>query len=432
VALGKTSVEYSLNRSRQVVICVSIIHINHDLKSATHHSSTVETLNKMTDNTLAKARALGAIDGRSIVKRDVLNRRDRVDFYSFTLNRSSSVNLGLSGLRANADLAVMNSSGQTMLRSSRGGTKPEQLQADMDAGTYYVQVRGRSNKGTNYRLSATAINLPDQTPPPTLPPTSPPPTLPPTSPPPLPPEGTIDNPHNLGLLTSGNVTRARDSASATSPRYYKFQLQSISDVNITLSNVSASTRTSLYYDSNNNGRPDTGERFEAGSASTTSSNPISGALPATGTYFLEIDNTSSQSASIYDLVVGTTPNPGNIPTDPGGDAPTAYRLGSLNRGGRIEVREYVGELDGADYYSFTMAENATVNFNFSSSPGTIGARTLYRDINGNGLIDDNERVNGLSYTESVGLISGNYFLAINRGTTSSSNDAYQLIMTANA
>jgi hypothetical protein len=71
----------------------------------------------MTDNTLAKARALGAIDGRSIVKRDALNRRDRVDYFKFSLNRSSNVNFKLAGLRANVDLSLLDSTGKNIVRS---------------------------------------------------------------------------------------------------------------------------------------------------------------------------------------------------------------------------------------------------------------------------------------------------------------------------
>jgi hypothetical protein len=426
VALGKTSVEYSLNRSRQVVICVSIIHINHDLKSATHHSSTVETLNKMTDNTLAKARALGAIDGRSIVKRDALNRRDRVDFYSFTLNRSSSVNLQLSGLRSNADLMLMNSAGQTMLRSSKGGKQAEQISGDMAAGTYYIKVLGRSKQTTKYSLGASATALPDVPPPP-------PPTIP------LPPLGTLSNPIDLGTLTNTNVTQLGKSVpSGGASTYYKFRLQDISSLNATLTNTSGDTTNMyLYYDRNNNGLADSGEWIETGSGSPSSSTPISQTLPATATYFLQIGGSGSSKGSTYDLILAPTPVPGNLTTDPGSDVPTAYNLGSLSRGGRLEAKDYISrDLDPIDYYRFNVTESATVNFNYLPTRSgnflyTSSTTRLYRDANNNGLVDTDEYIKPLSYSDSAVLQPGTYFMRTdtNYQTVSTS---YTLTLTANS
>ncbi|HEY9646127.1 MAG TPA: PPC domain-containing protein, partial [Chroococcidiopsis sp.] len=62
----------------------------------------------MTDNSLSKARSLGTLGNKAVVRKDVVGPRDRLDFYKFTLNRSSNVKLQLSGLQANADLIVFN------------------------------------------------------------------------------------------------------------------------------------------------------------------------------------------------------------------------------------------------------------------------------------------------------------------------------------
>jgi hypothetical protein len=113
----------------------------------------------MTDNTLAKARALGAIDGRSIVKRDALNRRDRVDYFKFSLNRSSNVNFKLAGLRANADLSLLDSAGKNIVRSAKPGKKDESMQRQLAAGTYYVRVNGRGS-ATKYKLTMNATSAP--------------------------------------------------------------------------------------------------------------------------------------------------------------------------------------------------------------------------------------------------------------------------------
>jgi 4-diphosphocytidyl-2C-methyl-D-erythritol kinase len=96
----------------------------------------------MMDNSLAKAQSLGLLDGNSVTKRDSLNKRDRVDLFKFTLNRSSNVNFKLAGLRSNADLLLLNGSGGTIARSAKGGNKTEKVQQQLAAGTYYVQVKG--------------------------------------------------------------------------------------------------------------------------------------------------------------------------------------------------------------------------------------------------------------------------------------------------
>jgi Bacterial pre-peptidase C-terminal domain len=351
-----------------------------------------------------------------------LNKRDRKDFYSFTLNRSSTVNLQLSRLRSNADLMLMNGAGQTVMRSSKGGKQAEQISGNMEAGTYYIQVLGRGGKTTPYKLSASATVIPVKDPP--------------LIPPPPPTEGTLNNPINLGTLTSGNVTKPGKSVpSSGASTYYKFQLQDISATNITLSNVSGSTTyATLYYDFNKNGLPDNDEVLKSGSGSSSGSTPISGAFPTTGTYFLKVGGETSSQGSTYDLVVSTTPVAGTLlPAEPGSDALTAYNLGTLDRGGRIEFRDYLGQIDSTDVYRFNISQTSTVNFAFKTltPPDYIGSLALYYDANKNGLIDTSEQVYA-SPTLSAGSLNaqaGDYFIRF--GATNVDNVAYWMIMTAN-
>lgn len=314
---------------------------------------------------------------------------------------TAAQSLSLTRLRANTDFALLKSGGRQIIKASKGGNRPERIQTSLTAGTYYLRVTSRGSKGTNYRLAASAVANPIA-----------PPTPVPT-PIPTPVEGTISNPINLGTLTGGTITRPQDIAPANSPKYYKFQLAQISNVNLTLSQTSQSTAMRLYYDFNANGLPDDNESIESGSGSPSGSNPISEALPAKGTYFVKVNSNSSSTGSTYDLLVATTPAPGNIPAEAGSDASTAYNLGTLNSGGRIDIKEYVGELDGLDYYRFNVATNSTVSFNkLSVSEGFLSA-TLYRDTNGNGLVDSGELVTGLSQSESVALESGaTYYLEL--------------------
>lgn len=371
----------------------------------------------MMDNSLAKAQSLGVLDGNSASKRDSLSKRDRVDFFKFTLNRSSNVNFKLAGLRSNADLLLLNGSGGTIARSAKGGNKAEKVQQQLAAGTYYVQVKGKGG-ATGYKLkgSATPVGSGGSVP--------------------APGTGTRNNPIDLGTLTSSPVGRSQDTAALGDgkTKFYKFQLGQISDVNIRLSQVTGSGIVRLHYDTNRNGVFDFSENnaVDVASGSESRNEPASQVLPATGTYFMEMNSDSLSSNVQYDLTVTPTPAPGNLPTDPGPEESTAYNLGTLNRGGQIEAKDYVGRVDETDTYRFTLGEAAKLTYNKTETAGDVFSvsSTLFYDKNNNGLMDSNEVVFGFGNvtTASVSLQSGNYFLSTKGANTGGA--AYSLTLAA--
>ncbi|NJR40961.1 MAG: hypothetical protein HC781_21630 [Leptolyngbyaceae cyanobacterium CSU_1_4] len=77
------------------------------------------------DNSFAKARNVGALNGLNVFRGSV-GRKDKNDFYSFTLNRSSSFTLNLSQLKNNVNVALIQA-GQTLLKSARAGKKSEAI-----------------------------------------------------------------------------------------------------------------------------------------------------------------------------------------------------------------------------------------------------------------------------------------------------------------
>ncbi|GAB4146283.1 MAG: hypothetical protein Fur0046_24180 [Cyanobacteria bacterium J069] len=95
---------------------------------------------------------MGVLGSKPVVRRDLVGPSDRTDFYKFSLKRSSSVNLQLSNLQANADLLLLNRAGKAIARSRKGGTQAEQITRQLQSGTYYVQVLGRGSKNTRYKL----------------------------------------------------------------------------------------------------------------------------------------------------------------------------------------------------------------------------------------------------------------------------------------
>ena len=86
--------------------------------------------------------------------RDSVSPTNLNDYYRFSINTPSHLNLNLSGLTANANLNVLDSQGNVLNSSANDGTMPETIDALLNVGTYYLQVSGSANVQTNYLLSA--------------------------------------------------------------------------------------------------------------------------------------------------------------------------------------------------------------------------------------------------------------------------------------
>ncbi len=84
--------------------------------------------------------------------RGVLDKDTASQSYRLRLTQRSSLNLGLSKLKANADLTLVDRSGNVIDRSARSGQTAESINQTLESGTYYVQVNRRQNQ-TSYRLN---------------------------------------------------------------------------------------------------------------------------------------------------------------------------------------------------------------------------------------------------------------------------------------
>ncbi|MGD2180491.1 S8 family serine peptidase [Lusitaniella coriacea] len=105
------------------------------------------------DNSLGTARSINLTSSTQSLRENVSNY-DPYDYYQFTLNGRTRVDLGLSNLTGNADLHLLNSSGATLASSVRSGTSNESLVRELNPGTYFVRVNRMSNDASynfNYR-----------------------------------------------------------------------------------------------------------------------------------------------------------------------------------------------------------------------------------------------------------------------------------------
>ncbi len=104
---------------------------------------------------------------RDSIGRSINGSRDQADFLRFRLNRSSDLSLNLKGLKANADLALLDAQGKRLQQSRQPGKQNELINTRLEAGTYFLRILPRTSKdATSYRLqyAATAASTSSPTP----------------------------------------------------------------------------------------------------------------------------------------------------------------------------------------------------------------------------------------------------------------------------
>jgi len=107
-------------------------------------------------NTLATARAI-TVGSTTTTYTDWVGSTDTNDYYRFSLANSGNFNLGLTGMTADADVQLLNSSGSLIASSANGGTTSESITRQLSAGTYYIRVYPYSGS-TNYNLAVSATS----------------------------------------------------------------------------------------------------------------------------------------------------------------------------------------------------------------------------------------------------------------------------------
>jgi hypothetical protein len=116
---------------------------------------------QITDNRFSSAQDLGLISGSRnwgdrIGFRE-FGSRDTNDYFRFSLDQSSNIDLRLTGLRANANLQIYNENNQLIGQSFNPGRKSEQISlSNLAPGTYYIRVRPAGNAATAYQLQVSA------------------------------------------------------------------------------------------------------------------------------------------------------------------------------------------------------------------------------------------------------------------------------------
>jgi hypothetical protein len=95
---------------------------------------------------------LGNLSRRSRSWNDFVGTTDTSDYYHFELSENGNFHLRLTGLSADADVQLLNRTGDLIASSTMDGTLPESIDRYLAAGDYYVRVY-QYNGDTNYSLN---------------------------------------------------------------------------------------------------------------------------------------------------------------------------------------------------------------------------------------------------------------------------------------
>lgn len=86
---------------------------------------------------------------------------DVTDYYSFTIEETKKLKVGLWQLEANADVTLQNETGASLQSSSNTGTDDESLEIDIQPGTYYVRVDAMQTAQNEYVLGVSVADPPN-------------------------------------------------------------------------------------------------------------------------------------------------------------------------------------------------------------------------------------------------------------------------------
>jgi hypothetical protein len=351
------------------------------------------------DGTIATAFDIGVVTTTTTVRQDSVGTNDLVDFYKFTLNDIANLDVRVNDSARVRNVQLIRDQNNNGLVDDGEVFAPRSFSSlsplDIPPGTYFIRVEGFSNISSAYELTLV-------------------PTL----------FGGNVSPEPGNTLPSASETLGAFSVTGTDTRtvkeyvgildetdIYKFELNDLSNLQITATVSSTPVQVQLIRDDNSNGLIDNGEAFLSREGSgLVSPARINTDLPA-GTYFINVDpRFGNNFGTSYEMTLVGTPYGGNGLPDPGNTLPAARNFGTLS--GRTTLKEYVGVLDSIDIYKFTLSNAANLQVRLTSSSDIDVDLALIQDTNNNDLIDNGETVRTGINSLTRDLQAGTYFLTV--------------------
>ncbi len=312
---------------------------------------------------------------------EVGGKRDQKDYYEFTLNKDSEVNLSLDGLNQNADLTLLGNKGNLLYSSTNKGKEVEQISTILDKGKYYALVEPVGSDRSEYTLSLDAdnkINDPDAQ---------------------LPGK-------NLGKLKAKPISKTDDiglkkKGFVDTSDFWKIELTKETDLTVNLDRLSQNADLELY---NQDGTTLIYSSKEKGKRAEE----ISSILDK-GTYYIKVKPNSGSSTN-YKLSVS-----GSTKIAEKNDALPGTNLGELGtkkvskKNQKIGFENSANTRDVADFYNFSLAERTDVNITLDGLTGDANLSLLGTDGR---VIDESKKKGKRNETIDEILPAGNYYIGV--------------------
>jgi hypothetical protein len=358
-------------------------------------SYTLQLSNAARNNLIAAEENLGALSAAPFVRNGSVGDTDTSDIYGFQLTSAGDINVALTGLSADADVRVIrdaNNNGvvdatDVVAYSSNGGSRNDAINLNNQAaGNYFAEVYQFAGT-TNYNLKlSNAYN-----------------------------NNLIAAEENLGALSNTPVVRGGYIDSTDASDVYAFQITNASDINISLTGLSADADIRIIRDANNNGVSDAGDVVVTSSNGGSANDSINLNDQAAGNYFAEVyqfaGNTSYSlklsNAGISNLVAPEE-------TIAVGFGANVNRFGNVNSSDTSDIYKF--SLSGATY--------ATAKISGLSADADL---RIIRDTNSNGIVDTGEVIGSSTRsgtaidTVSGFLGAGDYLVQVYQYANSSAN-----------
>ena len=203
-------------------------------------------------------------------------------------------------------------------------------------------------------------------------------------------EGRRYLPGDLGVINSSHTVGADPNtrpvvSSLDTEDYYKFRIDTFSDISVKLDGTNASANIQLIRDLNNNGIPDDAEVQAAISAEKAPVSQLDRFATAPGTYFVKVSE--SQGDTAYQLNVSAVPSSRLLQANSGNTLNEALWMGDVTR---PQVQQgFIGNDNFQDFYRFTVNSRSDLRFNLDNLSANLQIQII-QDRNGNGIIDSGE------------------------------------------
>ncbi len=264
-----------------------------------------------------------------------------------------------------------------MIGTSQAGSQPLSL-TGLSAGSYFLQISSVNKyKPTAYNLNLTATPSLNS-------------TIPGLN---LEPNDTLNQSIDIGNLI-GQRSFSNTIGGTDKNDFYRFNLGSPSNLNLSLSGLTANADVQVIRDVNHNGIADQGDVVASSARGGTAAESIDLQGLDQGFYFVRVSG--NEGTTNYTLNLTGTPGLGLAP-EANDTLATAHNLGTLNT--LRQFNGFVGWSDPDDYYRFTLGTSRQVDL-------LLGGMSAFADLQ---LLDRNGAI-----VASDSAYSGHMNLAISR------------------